>query len=60
MATSIKSKFKQEALENLKKNFEMDELEAINTLLKGKIKCNSMMKKDLELFKNCFVCKVKN
>ena len=51
MASSIKSKLKKQAIEELEKNFEFDELETINTLLDGKAKSNSIKKKDLETFR---------
>ena len=51
MAPNIVSKFKKEAIGKLEKNFELDELETINILLEGKIKCNSIKKKDLETFR---------
>ena len=41
-------KFKNEALEDLKKSFEISELDTINNLLEGKTKCNSIKKVDLE------------
>ena len=47
----IKMKFKNEALEELKKNFEISELDTINNLLEGKTKCNSIKKVHLETFR---------
>ena len=45
------AKFKKEVVEDLKKSFEVVELETINILLEGKTKCNSIKKKDLETFR---------
>ena len=44
-------KFKEEAQNILKNNLENDELEAINLLLEGKSKCNSVKKAHLEAFR---------
>ena len=44
-------KFNEEAIEELKKNFEADELETIDILISGKIKFNSIKKVHLETFK---------
>ena len=44
-------KFKEEALEELKKSLEIDELETINLLLEEKTKCNSIKKAHLETFR---------
>ena len=44
-------KFKQQALDELKNKFEVDELEILNILLSGRMKCNSIKKIHLETFK---------
>ena len=44
-------KFKEDALNFLKNNLEDSELEAINTLLEGKTKCNSIKKAHLEAYR---------
>ena len=44
-------KFNEEALEELKKSFEIEELETINLLLEGKTKVNSIKKTHLETFR---------
>ena len=44
-------KFKQEALEEMKKNFTLDELETIDILSSGNLKHNSIKKFHLETFK---------
>ena len=43
--------FKEDALNILKNNLKNDDLEAINLLLEGKTKCNSVKKAHLEAFK---------
>ena len=43
--------FKQEALEEMKKNFTLDELETIDILSSGNLKYNSIKKFHLETFK---------
>ena len=45
------TKFKEEALNILKENFDNSELEAINLLIEGKTKCNSIKKSHLEAFR---------
>ena len=45
-------KFKDEALKEMKKSFETNEMDSINLLLEGKLKCNSIKKKDLETFRS--------
>ena len=49
MSTNLK--FKNDALEELKKNFETSELDTINSLLDGNTKCNSIKKIHLETFR---------
>ena len=44
-------KFKEDALNFLKNSLENGDLEAINTLLEGKMKCNSVKKAHLESFR---------
>ena len=44
-------KFKEQALDELKNKFEVDELEIINILLSGKMKCNTIKKIHVETFK---------
>lgn len=50
------AKFKKEVIEDLKKSFEMGELETINILLEGNKKCNSIKKKDLETTFRKVIC----
>ena len=48
---AAKTKFKEEAITVLKNSFENSDLEAINLLLEGRTKCNSVKKSHLEAFR---------
>ena len=52
-------KFKEEAQNILKNNLENGDLEAINLLLEGKSKCNSVKKAHLEAFRKIIELKSK-
>ena len=47
-------KFKKEALEEMKKSFDTNEMESIMILIEGKTKCNSITKKHLATFRKFF------
>lgn len=48
---AAKIEFKEDALKFLKNSLENDDMEAINTLIEGKTKCNSVKKAHLEAYR---------